>query len=188
MKSLNEHIARRANKEDECKGRFWEGRFKAQRLYDTAGVLACSVYVDLNPIRAKIANTPEESEFTSIFERIRSVRHQPKSSKEPPLWLTPIANLDNSRGFLPISLSEYLTLVDETGRELKNGKRGRIPPELEPILRRIGIEPDHWLSVSTDCRKWFGYAIGSGHSLRNAAKQLGKNWLKGVRTAERVFV
>ena len=56
-------IARRANEEDGCKGRFWEGRFKCQRLADAGAVAACMAYVDLNPVRADLAETPEESEF-----------------------------------------------------------------------------------------------------------------------------
>jgi putative transposase len=72
MGRLNEFIARAANKEDGIKGRFWESRFKCQALLDEAAIAACMVYVDLNPIRAGAAVTPEDSDFTSIQERIRA--------------------------------------------------------------------------------------------------------------------
>ncbi len=72
MRALAEPIARMANKEDECTGRFWEGRFKAQRISDEAGLLACAMYVDLNPVRAAMAQSPEDSLHTSAYDRIHA--------------------------------------------------------------------------------------------------------------------
>lgn len=74
MRYLAEPIARTANAEDECTGRFWEGRFKSQKIVDEQALLACSVYVDLNPVRAGIAKTVEESMFTSAYQRIVALR------------------------------------------------------------------------------------------------------------------
>ncbi len=73
MRCLCKRIARGANHEDQCRGRFWEGRFRSQVLLDEAALLACSVYVDLNPVRAGVAATPAESQYTSGCDRIRSL-------------------------------------------------------------------------------------------------------------------
>ncbi|MCA9136512.1 MAG: hypothetical protein KDB00_07130 [Planctomycetales bacterium] len=74
MRALAEPIARMANKQDECTGRFWEGRFKCQRIVDEAGLLACSMYVDLNPVRAAIVESPEQCPHTSAYDRSKARR------------------------------------------------------------------------------------------------------------------
>ncbi len=74
MRYFSHHMAVRANKEDEVKGHFWESRFGSELLLDDASVLACMVYVDLNPVRAQMATTPEESDYTGAKQRIDDLR------------------------------------------------------------------------------------------------------------------
>ena len=94
MRVVNVAIARQANAEDEVTGRFWEGRSKSQALLDEAALMACMAYVDLNPIRAAMARTPEGSDYTSIKQRTRKAQlaHTPitHSSSPNPCWPLPV--------------------------------------------------------------------------------------------------
>ena len=72
MRLLNQRIAQRANREDEASGRFWQDRFRSIRLIDDESLLACAAYVELNPIRAALAETIEGSDYTSVQRRILS--------------------------------------------------------------------------------------------------------------------
>ena len=65
---------RRFNKEDNELGKFWQARFRAVRLLDETAILACAAYVDLNPIRAAMAETIETSDFTSAQKRANDLR------------------------------------------------------------------------------------------------------------------
>ncbi len=190
MRCLNEPIARMANAEDNCTGRFWEGRFKSQALLDEKALLSCMAYVDLNPVRAGTANTPESSDFTSIQQRIRSEppRTQPIQNLNSaiPKLLGFSGRLDDSRE-LPFSSSDYLQLVDWSGRAIHPHKRGKIADDLPPILIRLNIEPVHLLRYLNRKERGFVNVIGTTISIQTAAIALGRKFLKGISAANRLF-
>lgn len=70
------YIGRRANRETDKGGRFFAERYKSVRLLDEAAVLACAFYIDLNPVRACRAETPEQSAYTSVSDRIAGRRQR----------------------------------------------------------------------------------------------------------------
>ena len=222
MRALAEPIARAANLEDDCRGRFWQGRFSSQKLTDEMAILACSAYVDLNPVRSGVAATPESSQYTSAYERIESDREEQAAAKPTSqsgkkrmnraarrraerverkeerrrrdAWLSPITIDERAssytrampsqngcrasdKGFLAMTLQSYLQLLDWTGRQLRrDGKRGRIPIELEPILQRIGMSSELWCEVVSRFGKIFQRAAGRPSSLAEAATARGQRW------------
>ena len=198
MRCLCEPIARRANKEDGCTGRFWEGRFRSQALLDDAAVLACSAYVDLNPVRAKVAATPETSRNTSIFERINERQKPVKRTEESrDGWLAPMLDQIRQRTaptrrvsndeMIPLSMDDYLKLLDWTGLQIRQGKRGAIPAELSPILDRLKIQPGGWLHVVTHFGRLFKNAAGSPSKLTQHARLTRRSWLKGIGPSRALF-
>lgn len=212
MRCTAENIARRANKEDECSGRFWEGRFKAQLLLDEASLLACAAYVDLNPVRAAIAKSLEDSEFTGAKDRIDDLKE--RGAEERPAgkpnvrthawersrrrrrsgWMSPLEINERSdstgadaspcgrraslKGFLSMSLTKYLELLDWTGRQLRSGKRGTIPSELAPILERLGLDTVGWCDLVQKFGKLFKRAAGTAESLATEAARRGQGYLQ----------
>jgi REP element-mobilizing transposase RayT len=177
MKCLNEPIARQANAEDGCTGHFWEARFQSQALRSERALLAAMAYVDLNPVRAGIAPTPEDSEYTSIRRRIRddldpreqrgpdtrmldrAELHHFKTSIRPLLQFSdtirPIDVSLPSTDMLPMRERDYLQLVDATGRLIVPGKRGRVDASVAPILDRLGLSYTDWVQASTDFRQHY---------------------------------
>ena len=251
MRCLAEPIARQANREDECTGRFWEGRFKCQPLLDEAALLACCVYVDLNPIRAGTAKTPESSKFTSAFDRIQALknsvgvaasekktrksasrenhaaRQSSTSATASDGWLTPIElahDLDepsaseskasaamtpkstkpstratrrrtleervrraSSKGFLPMTLADYLSLLDWTGRQLRRDKRGAIPAEMQPLFARLKISGAGWFDLIQDFSRLFRRAAGRPESLATEAARRDRRWLQGISNSRAMY-
>jgi REP element-mobilizing transposase RayT len=186
MRCLNEHIARLSNQEDGCKGRFWEGRFKSQALLDERALLTCMTYVDLNPIRANLAKTPEASDFTSIQERIKAFAN-PRRTRQP-VSKGKVSHLMEFGGneskkkpenTISFHLDDYIALVDWTGRAIRNDKRGSIPQNLPPVFERLNMSPDDWIEAVKSASHRYGLARGSIARLKLYAEQLGKRWIRG---------
>ncbi|MCC5842520.1 MAG: hypothetical protein JJT96_20555 [Opitutales bacterium] len=202
MRGLSEQIARRANQEDSCAGRFWEGRFKCQRLADAGAVAACMAYVDLNPVRAGLEETPEASEYCGVGDRLRARRGRAelaawkasggdessatevqkrmldaaRGDVERARWLAPVDAEEG--GVLGMSEERYLQLVDWTGRHLRDDKAGAIPADLAPVLERLELDVENWISTVERYGSLYHRVAGNVEKLREAAQRVGQRWFR----------
>ena len=198
MRGLNEYIARRANKEDGCKGRFWEGRFKSQPLLDDAAVLTCMTYVDLNPVRAGLAKRLEESSFTSIAARLAeatrrmdgsSGRHvEDLQSGTAPRGLAPFSDQapPGVAAAIPVTMPDYVNLVRWTGRSVLRGK-GRVTGPPPAAIVRLSISPEVWLRTMSEHGLSRAGVLGCVEGLSELASQRGQRWVRGCGLARRLF-
>ena len=214
MGAVCENIARRANLEDHCRGAFWESRFSSRDLADESAILACGIYVDLNQIRAGEAWTPEQSRYTSAYDRIEGLKARlfPSDQGGTPIdmalrrdrWLCELT-LDeptetdgdqsgragrwraSEKVLLPIRLEDYLEILDWTGRSVREDKRGSIPAHLVPILERLHINTDNWLGTIRDFDSGFRSVVGRVQQISQAARRLGRRWLYGMNQAAQAF-
>jgi len=210
MRLLSQNIAQRANKEDREVGKFWQARYRAVRLLDETAILACAAYVDLNPIRAALAATIEDSDFTSAQKRANELRGQfsvgsgqcsekagndPEESQNPRLapcgsrsaeHLSPVdlsggdvksrvgetgpcthtqGQRCSDKGFLPMSIADYLSLLDWTARQVRSDKQGATPQHLAPIFDRLGVSSEVWCHLVTRFGKLFSIVAGQPHQI-----------------------
>jgi putative transposase len=232
MWRLDEFIAKKANEEDGCTGRFWEGRFKSKGLMDEGALLASMVYVDLNPIRAHMAKGLDDSAWTSIQQRLREaaddmqngsnssdrtmlelvsqvqseqntpespqqevskrwrgqstepmeqvssvLEHQRKLPLESCPVLVPMDPEEHPDG-LPLSLPQYLELLEWTGRALREDDRGTITSPPSELIEKCGLDPSRWLD-SVERFGGLGGFVGHPNELRVRALRVNQRWLKG---------
>ena len=183
MRSLNEFIARQANQEDSCKGHFWESRFKSQALLDEKALLTCMAYVDLNPIRACIADTPESSDYTAVQARIQECT----GSSDPQLILKPFDPRKDAVNSIAYGLQDYLDLVDFSGRAIREDKRGFIAATYPPILQRLGIDPDGWLELMRPKGIHISTVLGESALLQQYAVQHQRRVVNGAGLLRRIL-
>ena len=197
MKCLKEPLARMANKEDGCTGAFWEGRYKSIAVLDEESLLATAAYIDLNPLAAGAAATPEDSPYTSLHARIEhcringtldSIRDDLSTlTRDPPqergLWLLPLDDLrdegSSQAGLMAgCTLSCYLRLVDWTSRLVRDGK-AHLDAEVCSIFERLRVDSSAWTETMTrilgEPRRG-GCYFGRPARLAEAARAHGRRW------------
>jgi hypothetical protein len=139
-------------------------------------------YVDLNPLRAKMEKTPEASQYTSIKKRAQAVKNQEPQPKN----LMPFVG--NPRQDMPkgiaYQLQDYCELVDITGRCIREDKAGYINSKHSPILERLGLAADQWLTLTTEFEKQFCYAAGAEQMMQAFKTHTKHKRLRGMGTAK----
>ena len=174
MRCTAEVIARWANAEDQCTGRFWEGRFKCTLLNDEAAILGGLVHVDLLAIQRGFATSPEESTFTGLNDRIHDALNQSKrtaaanTGPDQPVvrtsdWLSPMKGSDgpsastsassfpqrraSDRCCVDVSLNDYRHLAEWTLECIRVGGPRCIQESEPQILRRMQLDGPAWLTL-----------------------------------------
>ena len=168
---------------------------------DEKALLAAMAYVDLNPIRAKITERPETSEFTSIYERIQDLQkrgpdeegidsseHENKPSLELPV--AALMSFDpsaQSPTAIPFALHDYIELVDWFGRAVHPDKSGSIDEIAPPILRRIGIDPALFVLCACGLMDLFGVTVGSAEKMAACSARRQVKFLHGMKAARELL-
>jgi hypothetical protein len=159
-------------------------------LLDEAALAACLAYVDLNPVRAEIAKTPEASDYTSIQRRILALSDANDTKPPQPQELMPFVGYprQNMPKGLAFRLEEYLSLVHWTGRQMREDKRGAISEAQPPILHRLGIEPESWFMLTEVLEKHFNTLAGRPDDIQRACESLGQCWAHGIGAVRILFI
>ena len=190
MRNINEPLARIANKEDDCKGRFWESRFKSQALLDEQALLTCMAYVDLNPIRANMSTTIQKSECTSIKKRYEKAKQASNlnHTNEQPKHLSKLTGnySKNKNNDISIKVSSYIELVEWTGKQLREGKAS-INKNTPSVLSKLNIDPEEFLYSAKHYGSQFHAMVGSIKSIFNAIEHYEINKTAGMKTAKTLF-
>ena len=173
MGYLNERIARRANAEDGCKGRFWEGRFRSQALLDEVALLQCLAYVDLNPVRAGISQNPLQSEYTSIKRRLAG-----DSSGLLEFKTDKPRKMSENYKELPFHIKDYLELLEWSGCIIQGDKRESITENVPTLIDKFVIEPTRWHTAMKPPLPWHQKALGSARNIKKYCEAIGQRWLR----------
>ena len=143
-------------------------------------------YVDLNPVRAAMADTPEQSDYTSIQQRALKAQDRPVRSKRPRLLaLVDVETVDGEDDdtICRFRMMDYLELVDSTGRAVRAKKRGAISAQAAGVLDRLGIDERAWLAHMRPKMQRQPVALGAMDKLKAYAQMTGRKWIAGQSMA-----
>jgi len=163
-----------------------KGRFKSQALLNEQAIIACMSYVDLNPIRADICDSLEDSEHTSIKQRIDEFKSKPVDGTTPIKLAQFISGSQTEEG-IAFSFADYLELTDWTGREVRTDKKGFIPVNTPKILDQLGLDEDSWMETIQSFSSNFHTYIGPEEQLQSLCKKQKKKWLRGLTLCRKLF-
>jgi hypothetical protein len=178
MRLVKQRVARRANVEDGCTGHFWESRFASVPLLDWGAILACMVYVDLNPHRAGIVELPERAVYCSIRPHLElSVKKSGRNLAQQVVPLTATQHFDVGRGCVPkaaLTTEAYKAMIAATvGRRL----HGAAAVDFEAILQQHGFDGSAWHEQMSQPGQFQSGAVGSHESRQRHAQRIGKKWI-----------
>ncbi|BCE03246.1 transposase [Marinicellulosiphila megalodicopiae] len=191
MRNINEPLARIANKEDGCTGRFWESRFKSQALLDEKALLTCMAYIDLNPIRAGLNDELKNSDFTSIKLRINKAKKvkNPNHINQQEKRLSKLTGgySDSKKNDIPIKLTSYFELVEWTGKQIRKDKKGYLQKDSPKILEELSIDAYEFVNAAQYFESKFHRLIGCVENIYSAMKVLNLKKSKGSKFAMSLF-
>ena len=182
MRRINEPLAKQSNQEDFCKGHFWESRFTSQVLLDESAALACMAYVDLNPIRAGMSQSLEQSDYTSIQTRVNQMTEEALNQA-----IKAIAGQVRQKT-LTMPLKDYMVLVEWTGKAIVYPNKASMSQHIQSVLTQLNLNQNHWLSQIKCYGKNSGRFVGSVKALKAKAEELNLRWIKGIRQLEQLFI
>ena len=182
MRRINEPLAKKANAEDFCRGHFWESRFKSQALLDEGAALTCMAYVDLNPIRAGEATSLSESHHTAIKKRLNTL-----SDEALQATIQSIAGKVKNRTMV-LRLKDYVDLVEWTGQAIIYPNKSRLPNHVCSTLEQLNLNHENWLNQVQHFGDHYYSFVGCINRLKDKAKRLGQQWLKGCQQIEALYL
>ena len=165
---------------------------RSQALLDDTALLTAMAYVDLNPVRAGLATTLEDADFTSVQQRLFELaRAQPvtphAAPTQRPVRLAFVGSQRQDNQGMPFKVQDYLDLVDTAGRQLRSDNRGALSSVQPTRLSTLGIKPGEWFKTVTHRQARFELFVGAPHRLRDIATQRGGCWVWGLSASRRLY-